>query len=163
METQCEGEDVKFVWSCWLSAAFLVLLPGCGKKGPNIELVFVSGTAIMDGRPLEGASIVFIPLKSQQPQPSWGFTDADGNYSLKSSQGKVGTATGPYRIVISKMVMADGSPIPAGSQTGGADGKELIPYPHSDPRQSTHLVEVTQDGDMFDLFLESDAKKPNKK
>lgn len=154
---------MRFTWSCWVSIALLILVSGCARKGPKIELVFVSGTANMDNQPLADASIVFIPLKSQQPQPSWGHTDADGNFSLKTSDGSVGAATGPYRIVVSKMVMQDGSPIPAGSQTGGADGKELIPYPHSDPRQSPHLVEVTKDEVIFDLFLKSEEKSLTRK
>lgn len=141
----------------------LFLLAGCGSGKSNIALVTVSGTAMLDGQPLADAAIVFIPLKSQQPQPSWGHTDADGHYELKTSDGKDGAAIGPYRIVVSKMVMQDGSPIPAGSQTGGADGKELIPYPHSDPRQSAHLVEVTKDGDAFEVVITSDPKATVKK
>lgn len=133
---------------------------GCSDE-VEVELFTVSGTVMMDGKPLEGATVVFVPEKSTQPQPSWGYSDASGKYSLKTADGYDGIEPGTYRIVISKLVMKDGSPIPSGTQTEGADGKELVPYPHSDPRQTKNVADVTKDGEVFDVAITTDPSNQN--
>lgn len=128
---------------------------GCGGGAPAEQLVTVSGTVKLDGKPLEGATLAFIPAKSKQVQPSWAYTDAEGKYSLKTAEGKTGVQLGEYRIVVSKLVMQDGSPIPPGSQTGGADGLELVPAPHNDPRETKNVAVVTKEGEVFDVDIAS--------
>jgi hypothetical protein len=157
---------VKFSWRWQAAAVVIVAICGCGNNRPQEKLVSVSGTVTVDGKPLEGATVAFVPEKSKQPQPSWGFSDASGKYSLKTVEGEAGVALGTYRIVITKLVMEDGSPIPPGSQTGGADGKELVPFPHCDPRQTKNVANVTKDGEVFDIAIKSeepDAKGKKKK
>lgn len=126
---------------------------GCGSGEPAPKLVSVSGTITLDGKPLDGATLAFIPSKSRQVQPSWAYTDAAGKYALKTPEGNSGVQEGEYRIVISKLVMHDGSPIPPGSQTAAVDGRELVPHPHSDPRETKNVAIVTKEGDIFDVAI----------
>ena len=134
---------------------------GCG-AGTSEKLVSVTGTVMLDGAPLDGATVAFIPAKSKQPQPSWGYSDAAGNYQLKTPEGKTGISLGEYRIVVSKLVQKDGSPIPKGSQTAAADGLELVPFPHSDPRQTKNVAIVTKNGEVFDVEMTSKSGKDAK-
>ncbi|MBL8851321.1 MAG: hypothetical protein JNG89_16685 [Planctomycetaceae bacterium] len=132
----------------------LTLCAGCGES-PYPELFPASGTITLDGAPLDGATVAFIPSKSNQMQPSYGYTDPDGKYELKTPEGYGGVSPGEYRIVISKIVMPDGSPVPPGSQTGGAEGDESIPYPHSDPRATSNVAVVAEGSDVFDVAIVS--------
>ncbi len=145
----------------------LVLVAACGlgcAKGPTEDLVLVSGTITLDEKPLEGATVAFIPEKSKQTQPSWGFSDAAGKYHLKTAEGYDGISHGEYRIVVSKLTMQDGSPIPKGSQTGGADGLEIVPFPHCDPRQTKNVAVIEHDGAVFDVAMKSgESTGPRKK
>lgn len=73
-----------------------VVCAGCGGSGP--KLFPVSGTVTYDGKPLAGASILFIP---QGGRPSIGTTDASGKYTI-STIGKPGAPAGLYGVTISK-------------------------------------------------------------
>jgi hypothetical protein len=58
----------------------------------------VSGLVIINGQPLAGAKVEFIPQKGK---PSSGVTDQNGRYSLKSSQDIPGAALGTHQVSIS--------------------------------------------------------------
>lgn len=133
---------------------------GCGGSASKYDKLHpVSGTITFDGQPLDGATVAFIPAKSKQVQPSFGYTDATGKYVLQTPEGNKGVSPGEYRIVVSKLQMPDGTPIPPGSQTGGADGNEIVPYPHCDPRATQNIAIVTGDSGVFDVSISSEAPK----
>lgn len=139
-------------------AAFAAGAVGCGGS-PYEKLLPAGGTITLDGDPLAGATVAFIPAKSNQPQPSYGYTDETGKYELKTPEGYLGISPGEYRIVISRILTQDGDPIPPGSQTGGAEGNESIPSPHSDPRGTKNIAVVTEDATEFDVQIVSDQEK----
>ncbi len=142
------------VWR--VTSLMMIAACGLGCNGESgEELVVVTGRITLDEKPLEGATVAFIPEKSKQSQPSWGFSDAEGNYQLKTAEGRDGICLGEYRIVVSKLTMQDGSPIPRGSQTGGAEGLELVPFPHSDPRQTKNIAVIKDEDEVFDLDIKS--------
>jgi hypothetical protein len=128
---------------------------GCG-TGPYEELLPARGTITLDGSPLDGATVAFIPAKSTQMQPSYGYTDTDGKFELKTPEGFEGVSPGEYRIVISKIVMPDGTAVPPGSQTGGAEGNESVPLPHSDPRATENIAVVVDGSEVFRVDIVSD-------
>ena len=59
---------------------FLFTVVGCGTKGPAVSAV--SGTVLLDGEPLDGASVVFHPTSSSGLAGS-GKTSADGTFGLR--------------------------------------------------------------------------------
>jgi hypothetical protein len=142
-----------------LSGSLLVLF-GCGQDSEFLlDFLPVSGQVLMDGAPLAEATVVFVPTDSKQPQPSWGFTDDEGKFSLQSPRRNEGVCAGTYRVVITKMVSADGSPIPAGSGTAAVDGVDLVPGPFNDPLASPHIVTVTKSGEVFNLEVTSSKEE----
>ena len=97
-------------------ANFVLLLAalGCGSDGP--ELAEVTGAVTIDGKPLQGAILTFIP-EATGASPSYGGTDAEGKYSLMYSQDKSGAMIGKHNVEIETRKlnaddMAEGMPVP---------------------------------------------------
>jgi hypothetical protein len=72
-----------------------LLITGCnsGGRAPTYP---VSGTVIMNDKPLEGAAVVFVPTEGATGQEAAAaVTDAEGKYTLRANAGE-------YRIKVSK-------------------------------------------------------------
>lgn len=88
-----------------LGAAFLV---GCGPAAPTIYPV--SGTITLDGKPLEGATVTFVPASGP---PSNGMTDAAGKYTIMTG-GKPGAVAGPCQVAVTKAAGSVAAPAAGG-------------------------------------------------
>ena len=75
----------------------------------------VSGTVTLDGKPLSGVMVSFIPTGSTRGTGAGGYTDKAGKYELTATHGGKGTPVGEYRVLAAKLVMPDGSDFPVGS------------------------------------------------
>lgn len=142
-------------------ACFLLVmncvLSGCGEGvvEPNWpDAVPCSGTVTMDGKPLSGVQVLFVPDVSTNGQGGSGTTDDAGKFTASSRDTKgeitTGIVPGKYRVAFSRMVKADGSvwtpdpTSPTGPATVGA--REEIPLKYSDPSRSLMLIEVKAGG-----------------
>jgi len=81
---------------CTIVVAFLILIAGCGKSGPQIAPVH--GRIKLDGQPLAGADIRFQPDGPERP--SVGRTDGEGHYTLMFKRGQPGAIVGPHTVRI---------------------------------------------------------------
>lgn len=137
--------------------AAVVGLSGCGEGVTQSDTAIpVAGTITLDGKPLEGAGVTFIPLAADQGQGGVGSTDAEGKYEVTHFRTGKGLEPGEYRVAISKLVMQDGSPIPAGTSSAAElDTKNLLPAKFSDPNSTTLKANVTSDGKPIDFALTS--------
>ncbi len=81
--------------AAFLFAALLVL-PGC-TPSDQPDLGRVSGTVTLDGDPLVGVSVVFLP---DEGRPSSGVTDAKGMYELTYIRTTRGAKVGNHRVEI---------------------------------------------------------------
>jgi hypothetical protein len=89
-------------------------------SGPGLQLV--TGRVTLDGEPVEGAKVIFIPSRLRNDEGfiepvSTGLTDVDGRFSLTTSDGKRGATSGLHRVLVSKSA--------AGSGTDSADSAPL--------------------------------------
>jgi hypothetical protein len=102
-----------------LAAALLAALGGgCGESGP--ALVPVTGTVTLNGKPLEGATVSFMPDPSNKGGiPGEDLTGPQGNYKA-ITLGRSGLVPGKYKVTVSKMPVAPGGP--------GADMAKEDPY-----------------------------------
>ncbi len=85
-------------------AAALVALPavGCGEQSYEPKLVPVSGTVTFNGKPLEGATIVFVPTQGNKDQTSASdITGVECNYKAMTG-GRSGVAPGRYKVIVEK-------------------------------------------------------------
>lgn len=94
-------------------AIFIVLLNGCG-SGERLPLGRVTGVVTLNGRPLEGANVMFQPTSSGRS--SFGLTDVDGRYHLSFTRNAQGALLGTHSVQIftarDPVVMADDSTVP---------------------------------------------------
>gem|GEM_PF-970265 len=103
----------------------LALMPGMLGCGSKLEVAPVSGTVLLDGQPLAGASVNTQPIStSAKPNPgsgSFGKTDAQGHYSLEVVDPPiVGAMVGEHRVTITRgdKVLYRSSDLPVKSQNG---------------------------------------------
>ena len=94
----------RIVTTCLLAA----LVCGCGRRGPRVELV--EGAVVLDGKPVEGATVFFSPVASAGEGaaglPAAGRTGFDGGFRLNAGGGaKPGAGTAVSDIV--KLAAAD--------------------------------------------------------
>lgn len=75
-------------------------LGGCGEAGP--KLVPVTGLVTLNNKPLEGATIQFVPDNSnKEGRPAEDITGPQGNYKLMTN-GRSGIVSGKYKVLITK-------------------------------------------------------------
>ncbi len=81
-------------WSGWMVLA-VMCLTGCGSDGPDLS--DVSGKVTIDGQPVPGVVLTFVP-ETTGGSPSYGKTDASGQYRLMFTATKYGAMPGSHRV-----------------------------------------------------------------
>jgi len=134
----------------WLSVSIILLAAviGCSRaSGP--ELASVSGTVRLDGEPLPGADLLFIP---ENGSPSSGATDQNGRYYLRYSASRDGAMPGKHTVRISTYRAArldeNGQHVPGSPE-------KLPPEYH---RNSKLTEEVKSGKNTIDFDLKSGGK-----
>lgn len=144
-----------------LVAGFTAALVSNGCSSSDAEegpaLVAVSGVVTFDGIPVTNANITFIPLGETKGRPSYASTDMTGVYAITSANQKPGTATGTYKVVISKFAKVDGTAFPpdADGAMAAAEGMEHLPRKYSDADRTTLTASVPESGATIDFALNS--------
>lgn len=123
---------------------------GCGGSADTTpHTVPVTGVVTLDGKPLEGATVLLIPTDPKTDGCS-GTTNAEGKYSLAKST-IPGAMPGTYKVTIEHYASPDGKPVSFGEgidmeqlKMQGAVQQTLQPK-YSDAEQ-TELKADVQDG-----------------
>lgn len=102
---------------------------GCSGRG----FAEVRGTVLVDGKPLQGAFVTFVP-EGPDAVRGVGSTNAEGRYRVIRPGSKVGAMIGKNRV----------------SVTGGDAGRSLPPQYNA---QSTLSCEVKRGGNIFDIDI----------
>jgi hypothetical protein len=84
-----------------LVVVLLLAASGCGRR-----LVKLEGTVTLDGQPLEGATVTFVPEGGSGPSAS-GLTGSDGVFSLTTRTSGDGVAPGAYKVTVTKSVVPE--------------------------------------------------------
>ena len=141
----------------------LAFTVGCGGSiDPNQPPLHATGGIVtLDGKPLLGATVAFVPMGSTPGQSSLGTTDQDGAFVLQTSTNTgsaPGTAAGQYKVIISRKATADGKLVPDSTDNAAAvDGNESLPARYSDFLNSTLTAKVP-DGGVKDLKFDLKSK-----
>ncbi|MCA9246048.1 MAG: hypothetical protein KDA42_03005 [Planctomycetales bacterium] len=115
------------------SISALVLLPmfaGCA--GDDFPLAPVSGTLMLDGRPVANAQVAFEPQRLGDAinagPGSYGTTNAQGQFELRTADGRAGAVIGAHAVIFStyqakqgenfEMIVVAEELIPQGYRTG---------------------------------------------
>jgi hypothetical protein len=133
----------------------LAALTGCGDPNQP-KLVPVKGVVTLDGQPLSGAVVTFMPGATTPAGGGSGRTGKDGSYKLTFLRGGTGVPSGEYKVVISKLVLPDGKEVPANTTKSPLElqATETLPPRYSMPDQSTLGVNVLEAGGTFDFPLQ---------
>ena len=83
----------------------LAVFTGC-KKGSGLPTVDVTGTVLLDGEPVEGATVLFKPT-AEGGRGASGVTNAEGVYKLTTAEKDDGALPGSYQVAITKRLVDD--------------------------------------------------------
>jgi hypothetical protein len=124
------------------------LLAGCG--GDEIRRVEVSGSVTLDGKPLDDAAILFVPIEGG---PTAGTEFTGGQYRIEQSGGP---SPGPYRVEITAF-RNTGEMIPDSDLPEKMEERQESIVPARYNRESELRAELTAEGDnRQDFALESE-------
>lgn len=136
-----------------------VFLAGCGSSGPPApkpsKLVEVTGKVTLNGEPVEGAIVIFTP-NSSGGFVAQGFTDSAGQYSAETRSGndiELGVAPGSYRVMISRFLKPDGTPVDPAEPPAMSAARESIPMEYSSPTDSKLRATIGSNGGTFDFAM----------
>ncbi len=143
-------------------AIVATLLSGCGQDGEDRPeppvLVPVQGVVRVDGDPLPGAVVMFLPTDPKGTY-SIGETDDEGRYKMTYLTSD-GTTAGDYRVTVSDLMGTDGKPQGISARTSPVfvsamvDAEELLPPRYSHQGQTTLTAKVPPEGATIDIDLE---------
>ena len=135
-----------------LSGALLLLAlagcPGGGASRDLPDLVPVAGTVTLDGEPLPGAEVAFLPTGSTPGTACFGLTDASGRYEIMADADHKGAPAGEFQVAISKWVMEDGSDFHSaeGLSPMEAAARNLLPPKYSEEAETELKATVPAGG-----------------
>jgi Carboxypeptidase regulatory-like domain len=110
---------MKRSWLLPALAAGLLVAAGCGAN------TAVKGTVLYeDGRPVTGATVVFVPVGGGT-SPT-GYTGPDGHFTLKTGNAQ-GARRGKYKVLITRPAKEPPAPMEAGSADAIKAMKKTMP------------------------------------
>jgi hypothetical protein len=156
--------------------ASLSTIIGCGDSG--LTLVPLTGTITLDGEPLPFKSLTLIPLEGTPGPGASGYSDGEGNYSLRAMvSGAIkdypGCPPGKYKVVVTEPVVplsdADFADTPVAASEGDEPAvaiamtgppskrpvKGSVPNVYSSSTTSPLVVEVVVGNLTADIELKS--------
>jgi len=139
----------------WRTLTWTILLgivslaAGCGKSGPTVNTVGVSGTVFLDRKPLPSVTVIFIGENAKFV--GMGKTGPDGKYQLDQSvvPGKRGAMPGKNQGYFAKAEdqPAEGPPmIPSASSAAVQPKSGPLPAKYCDPQKPALTFDVPQKG-----------------
>lgn len=129
-------------------AIALITTAGCGKYAP------VEGVVTLDGQPLAGATVMFIPTETSPgrggPRQANALTDGEGRFRLETVN-KTGAIPATYKVMVSKKVLPKGVKPPDRNnmmEVMAASSRmiESLPKKYTDQRLTDLVFEVTSKG-----------------
>ena len=128
-----------------MSAAALTFLIGCG--GTGIPTAPVSGTITLNGKPIQGVELKFVP--QEKMRPSVAITDAQGRYKAQFVERQSGVALGPCIVQLSIF------------RGGNYMHNYLPPSFNTDAEKDPDFkLDITEDGVVFDYDIKFSGNIP---
>lgn len=119
---------------------------GCN-RGDGLERAPITGLLTVQGQPLPGALVQFIPSEGTPGQGAIGISDEQGKFTVISSrQQDEGVPPGEYSVRVSRLMNPDGSFVPPHApEADFPDSRESIPPPYSSVASPLKVV-ISPDG-----------------
>jgi hypothetical protein len=117
--------------ACLLAIIFLSH-SGCGPDTGHLpKTVPASGVVTLDGKPVDGAQVVLVPVGAATTG-AFGTTDASGWFSLRAFNEKDGAIPGDYKVQVSKTVE-----VKLTAPKGSLDGGDPVRFDYGVPAKYT--------------------------
>ena len=133
-----------------------MLLVSCSARPKNVARS-VTGKVTLGGQPLAGARVGFAPVQVEGGSPSFGTTDANGNYKLVWGRSRneiiEGAQIGENNVSISTFV--EGAP---SAKPPRPEVPEKVPYKYR--LESPPKVTVNKGSNVFNFDLEPGPIEP---
>lgn len=140
------------MWVRCTRLGILALMLLVGALGCGGGLVPVTGVVTLDGRPVGGAMVLFVP-EDHRGQPAQGVTAVDGTFTL-STRMKQGAAAGDYKVLVTK---TSGTLPPGADPSSSPHLKSLLPKVYGDAQTTPFRQQVPPAGRVV-LELKSSAQ-----
>lgn len=150
-----------------LCATVALVLTGCN-GGLNLDTVPVTGTVMMDGKPVEGAAVTFSPEGAGHAAAA--VTDASGKFQLTTDTAGDGAVAGKYKVTVTKYekrtetiaageedmdavyaaMEAAGEDVSGSGDKRGTENdgpKNELPAQYANPKTTTLQAEVSEGGE----------------
>jgi hypothetical protein len=141
--------------TCALLTALVAL--GCRDTRQSANLIPVTGTVTLNGKPLDNAVVSFLPQGDTRGGGGGSPTDAAGKYELHSKDGK-GMVPGSYKVTISRRLMPDGSIPKRDVPPAESPARESLPPQYSDQEQTTLTATIAAGVGPIDFALKSGSR-----
>jgi len=143
-------------------ALTVLLVCGCGGGGSGLQVEFVEGVVTLDGNPLAGASVMFMPADtSGGTEAASGTSDGSGRYMLSSMNGDPGKGAvmGNYVVTVSKIESNDPRARMSSEEAMASDlpptQKELLPAVYQNSARTPLKATVNKGRNKIDIELKS--------
>jgi hypothetical protein len=121
----------------------------------------VSGTVMLDGKPLAGVKVTFIPVGSTPGGLCSGITDQSGRYELKDDRNRMGAQAGEFIVTCDNRdpgIPEDPQlPVEKGPPPAAAGGKVMLPPRYAHEPTTELKATVPPGGGTIDFELVSDG------
>jgi len=157
------------VWRFVTVAAAALLMTaaaGCGSSTPAPATAPVSGVVTVDGSPVPDVRVSFLPIDGTPGRGGWTKTDGEGRYDMRTPwirSGLMGMSVtwleglppGRYRVVVSRRIHSDGSPMRDDEAPLDSPALETIAATYSDEIAGALAADVPAAGGSFDWNVKS--------
>ena len=159
---QKSGTSIMKRSTLFLGLLILALVStGCGPA--KLPVVRITGKVTFEGKPVEGASVIFSPMDSEGRLAS-GLTDAKGEF-LVLTQGavKTGVLPGHYRIAVFKYTLVDArnNPVVLSGESEPFDPSKRTPGSSARPVPKLALPDKYKNAETSGLTAEVTKRGPN--
>ncbi len=144
---------VSFLMVCLL--VFAAWGCGGGPEKPVYDPQPVTGTVKIDGEPAAGVSVTFVPVDgADASQTTAGATTNDaGEFKLMMPGGVEGIPAGKYRVLFTKLLKPDGTPLGPEEMAADVGAENVLPAIYHDPTQTPIGADVPQGGKSFEFEI----------
>jgi hypothetical protein len=137
----------------WMGSGIFILMVilgvgGCSKFAP------VEGVVLLDGEPLAGVTVMFVPTETLPgrggPRQANALTNSEGHFRLETVN-KIGAIPATYKVMVSKKVLPPGEKPPTPGNMGemmaaSAKMKESLPKIYTQQSSTPLVWEITPKG-----------------
>jgi len=120
----------------------VLMLAGCGNSS---GLVPVQGVLTLDGEPVDGAAVAFVP-EAEGGRAAQAMTDEDGSFRLETTD-RVGIKPGKYKVTVFKLA--------EGAAKTAARPQSALPEIYASKDKTPISVEIPPPGELH-IELKSD-------